>query len=75
MFCTIDLFCVELEKKPAIFTENEENVPYDPQCESKVYYSEWSPCYPKCKNSEYEKGKRTKTLKFRKGSYKECAVS
>ncbi|XP_055318727.1 spondin-1-like isoform X2 [Sitodiplosis mosellana] len=54
-------------------SENEENVPYDPQCESKSYYSDWTPCSPKCKNSEYEKGKRTKTLKFRKGSFKECA--
>lgn len=63
-----------------IFTENEddlidserENVD-DPMC--KGSYSEWSACTPKCKNSENEKGKRTRSWKYEKGSHKMCSVS
>ncbi|XP_031631654.1 spondin-1-like isoform X2 [Contarinia nasturtii] len=52
-------------------SENEENSQNDPDCEGKVYYSDWSKCVPDCKTRENMTGKRIKTLQYEK-QFKYC---
>lgn len=59
-----------------LFTENEESLFNDPDCDAAVSYSSWGPCLPKCKNSDNEMGIRKRKLKYNsRKSFKECGVS
>lgn len=55
--------------------ENEDYGSYDPNCESKGDYTDWTPCHPKCKENENDVGKRRKKLVWKDNrSQKECGV-
>lgn len=78
IFTACNILCKNEIRKPKllIIAEYEESAYNDPECDEAHAYTDWGPCSPNCKKSEYEMGERTRQLTFKTHkAFKECMVS